>query len=305
MKTRLAPTPSGRMHLGNALSALLCWLSARSQGGTVLLRVENLDLLRTSEEYTQAILEDLRWLGLSWEEGPLYQSQRSSFYEECLAKLEKQGLLYPCFCSRAELHAASAPHQSDGNYVYSGRCRRLTAEKAAAKGRAGAVRVHVPNETIAFTDGCQGEYRQNLAEECGDFILRRSDGVFAYQLAAPADDGDMDVTEVVRGRDLLSSAPRQIWLMRQLGYTPPRFCHLPMLLAPDGRRLSKRDRDLDLGALRAAGRRPEEIIGLLAHVCGLLPRAQQATAASLVSLFSWQKIHKEDIYLPHAFLSAF
>lgn len=298
MKGRLAPTPSGRMHLGNALSALLCWLSARSQGAALVLRIEDLDLLRTSPAHTQAILDDLLWLGLPWDEGPFYQSQRSAFYEDCLQKLAAQGLLYPCFCSRAELHAASAPHQSDGNYVYSGHCRALTPAEAAAMGRAGAVRVRVPHETIRFTDGSQGEYSQNLAEECGDFILRRSDGVFAYQLAAPADDGAMGITEVVRGRDLLSSAPRQIWLMQTLGYAPPRFCHLPMLLAADGRRLSKRDQDLDLSALRAAGRRPEEIVGLLAHLCGLLPQPQPATPAELISLFRWNKITKKDIYLP-------
>ena len=301
MKGRLAPTPSGRMHLGNALSALLCWLSARSQGGTLILRIENLDLLRTSEEYTRAIMEDLHWLGIDWDEGPVFQSERSPFYEACLEKLGAKNLLYPCFCSRAELHAANAPHESDGQYVYGGRCRAMSEAQRHAQNRPGAVRVRVPNENISFTDGCQGPCTQNLAKECGDFILRRSDGVFAYQLAAPADDGEMGVTEVVRGRDLLSSAPRQIWLMKQLGYIPPRFCHLPMLLAPDGRRLSKRDADLDLAALRGRGKRPEEIVGLLAYLCGLQPAPQALPATDLLPTFNWAQVRKEDIFLPPAF----
>lgn len=299
MKSRLAPTPSGQMHLGNALAALLCWLSAKKQGMPVMLRIENLDLLRTSNNYTKSIMEDLLWLGLPWDEGPIYQSQRSSFYEECLATLGKKGLLYPCFCSRAELHAATAPHQSDGIYVYSGRCRGLTTTQQAAQNRPGAVRVRVPNLSVTVLDGCQGGFTQNLLHDCGDFILRRSDGVFAYQLAAPADDGAMGIAEVVRGRDLLSSAPRQQWLMEQLGYRPPRFCHLPMLLAPDGRRLSKRDNDLTLAALRTAGHRPQDIIGLLASLCGLLPKAQPATANALIPLFAWNRLVKDDIYLPH------
>ncbi len=298
MKGRLAPTPSGRMHLGNALSALLCWLSAKSQGGSLLLRIENLDLLRTSEEYTQSIQEDLRWLGLGWEEGPVFQSERGPFYKDCLRSLEEQDLLYPCYCSRAELHTASAPHESDGNYIYSGRCRSLSEAERRAKNRPGALRVRVPNEVFSLVDGCQGPYAQNLARDCGDFILRRSDGVFAYQLAAPADDGAFGVTEVVRGRDLLPSAPRQIWLMQKLGYPAPHFCHLPMLLAADGRRLSKRDADLDLGALRKAGHRPQAILGLLAFLAGLLPKPEALTAAELLPLFSWEKVTRGDIFLP-------
>lgn len=305
---RFAPTPSGRMHLGNALAALLAWLSAKSQGGRILLRVEDLDLTRTSPAHTAAIMDDLLWLGLDWDIGPRhaqpqnaaeakwFQSRRGAFYEAKLEKLAALGLVYPCFCSRAQLHAATAPHAEDGSYVYDRRCLRLSpAELAEIKITRGAARrLRVPDETVGFMDGCQGWYEENLERECGDFILRRSDGVFAYQLAAPADDGDAGVTEVVRGRDLLSSAPRQIWLMRRLGYTPPRFCHLPLLLAPDGRRLAKRDAGLDLGAIRARGKRPEALVGVLAHLAGLLPKARPVAAKDLIELFSWGKIHKED-----------
>lgn len=305
---RFAPTPSGKMHLGNVFAALLCWLSARSQGGRVVLRVEDLDLVRTSPAYTESILRDLAWLGLSWDEGPekggahgpYWQSQRTAFYEEQLGQLKALGLVYPCFCSRAELHAATAPHASDGSYVYSGRCRALTPEQAAQNtvGRAPALRVRVPDEVVGFTDGCQGYYEENLANEAGDFILRRSDGVFAYQLAAPADDGAMGITEVVRGRDLLSSAPRQIWLLRTLGYTPPRYCHHPLLLAADGRRLSKRDKDVDLSAIQGQVPQPEPLLGTLAYLAGLLPQPQAVSAAQLVPLFSWQKVRREDITMP-------
>lgn len=312
VKGRFAPTPSGNMHLGNVFAALLAWLSARCQGGRMLLRIEDLDLARTSPAYTRQMMADLDWLGLDWDEGPraggangpYLQSERTAFYETQQAKLAARGLVYPCFCSRAELHAATAPHAADGSYVYDGRCRALTKETRAQRAalRPGALRVAVPDETVHFVDGCQGPYTQNLQTECGDFILRRSDGVFAYQLAAPADDGEMGVSEVVRGRDLLQSAPRQIWLMRTLGYPPPRYCHLPLLLAPDGRRLSKRDADLDLGALRARGVGAEELVGRLAHLAGLLPEPHPTAAAALVPAFRWASVHREDIVLPADFL---
>ena len=307
MKGRFAPTPSGRMHLGNAFSALLCWLSVRRQGGTLLLRIEDLDLLRTSPHFTEQIMDDLRWMGLDWDEGPgcgengpYLQSERAAFYGECLTKLVGHKLIYPCFCSRADLHSASAPHHADGSYLYDRRCRVLSKaqQKEKSKKRSPAMRVKVPDERISFVDCCQGPYEQALAEDCGDFILRRSDGVYAYQLAAPADDGAMGVTEVVRGSDLLPSAPRQIWLMRQLGYTPPAFCHTPMLLCADGRRLAKRDADLDLGALRGRGVRPEKLLGHLAYLAGLLPAPKAVPAAALVAHFSWDKVRKEDILLP-------
>lgn len=310
MKGRLAPTPSGRMHLGNLFAALLCWLSARAAGGSLIMRIEDLDTLRTSPAHTEEILSDLHWLGLDWDEGPgalsgdegtggpYLQSERTSFYEAQQAKLSALGLVYPCWCSRAELHAASAPHLGDGSYVYSGRCRDNPGwAEAAAGGRPPALRARVPDEVISFVDGCQGPFSQNLALDCGDFILRRSDGVFAYQLAATADDGAMGVTQVVRGRDLLASTPRQIWLLRTLGRPVPEYYHLPLLLAPDGRRLAKRDKDLDAGALRARLHGPGPLLGLLGHLAGLLEKPEPATVRDLLALFDWAKVPKEDIII--------
>ncbi|MCI8476861.1 MAG: tRNA glutamyl-Q(34) synthetase GluQRS, partial [Oscillospiraceae bacterium] len=256
---RFAPTPSGRMHLGNLFCALLAWLSVRAAGGRMILRVENLDLLRTSFDYARQMEEDLRFLGLDWDEGgslggsngPYYQSERTPYYESLLERLTAKGLVYPCFCSRAQLHAAQAPHTADGEVVYSGVCRNLSPAEleVRARTRPPALRLRVPAETISLTDGHYGPYQQRLDTQCGDFILRRSDGVFAYQLAVVADDAAMGVTQVVRGRDLLPSAPRQIYLFRLLGFQPPAFVHTPLLLAHDGRRLSKRDGDLDLDGL--------------------------------------------------------
>ena len=208
---RYAPSPSGRMHLGNLMCCLLAWLSAKSKGGQVLLRIEDLDTMRCPRVYADAIMDDLAWLGLS-ADGPtptVYQSERSKIYQQYYDILLKKGLVYPCFCSRSQLHAASAPHRSDGQVVYAGTCRGLSAEEVARRSlmRAPAFRVRVPDEEIAFTDGHLGRYAENLARDCGDFYLRRADGVFAYQLAVVVDDALMGVTEVVRGSDLLSSTP--------------------------------------------------------------------------------------------------
>ena len=257
MKGRFAPTPSGRMHLGNLFSALLAWLDVRSQGGSMVFRVEDLDPERCTLDRARQAADDLIWLGLDWDEGgvePNYcQSRRSQHYEAAFRTLEEQGMVYPCYCSRAQRLAASAPHRSDGSVVYSGRCAHLTAEERAAleaQGRRPAWRVRVPEERVTVNDLHMGPYTENLCRDCGDFILRRSDGVWAYQLAVVVDDALMGVTQVVRGADLLPSAPRQAWLHRTLGYEPPEFAHVPLLTASDGRRLAKRDRDLDVGVLR-------------------------------------------------------
>ncbi len=312
MKTvvgRFAPTPSGKMHLGNVLCCLVAWLSARSQGGKVLLRVEDLDPERSGADYERQIEEDLRWLGLDWDEGGLEaaggrycQSGRSGVYEQYFDILFEKGLIYPCFCSRAELHAADAPHLSDGRYFYPGTCRNLTLEEAAekAKKRKPAWRVKVPDETVRFTDLHYGPYAENLAAECGDFVIRRADGVFAYQLATAVDDGLMGVTEVVRGRDLIGSTARQLWLQRTLGLPSPVYGHIPLLTDWDGRRLSKRDGDLDLARLREKWR-PEEIIGMLAEAAGILPAYRPVSARELVPLFSWGKVKKRDVRLPEGF----
>lgn len=298
---RYAPSPSGRMHLGNLMCCLLAWLSAKSKGGQVLLRIEDLDTLRCPRVYADAIMDDLAWLGLA-ADGPtptVYQSERSEIYQQYYDILLKKGLVYPCFCSRSQLHAASAPHRSDGQVVYAGTCRGLSDAEIARRSltRAPAFRVQVPDEEIAFTDGHLGRYAENLARDCGDFYLRRADGVFAYQLAVVVDDALMGVTEVVRGSDLLSSTPRQLWLYRELGLTAPQFYHLPLLLAPDGRRLSKRDGDQSLENLRARYT-PQEIIGKLAYVCGLQDTPAPAAPQELVPGFSWDKVPKQDILLP-------
>ena len=218
---RYAPSPSGRMHLGNLMCCLLAWLSAKSKGGQVLLRIEDLDTQRCPRSYADAIVDDLAWLGLAADgpTPPIYQSDRSEIYQRYFDELSRRGLVYPCFCSRSQLHAASAPHRSDGQVIYAGTCRGLTPAEIAerSKTRAPAWRVQVPDEVIAFEDGHMGHYEENLARDCGDFFLRRADGVFAYQLAVVVDDALMGVDEVVRGSDLLSSTPRQLWLYRELG----------------------------------------------------------------------------------------
>lgn len=291
---RFAPSPSGRMHLGNVFSALMAWLSVRSAGGTMVLRIEDLDPDRCRPEYAEQMKDDLRWLGLDWDVEQTPQSRRTEAYRECFERLRDMGLVYPCYCSRGELHAASAPHASDGNVIYAGTCRDLTEEERAAKTRRPAWRLIVPDEEIAFHDGLQGEYRENLARECGDFIIRRSDGVYAYQLAVVTDDAEAGVTQIVRGRDLLSSTPRQIYLQRLLGLPTPEYYHVPLLVAPDGRRLSKREHDLDMGALRERCT-PEALLGCLAQLSGLRPTAEPVTAGELAAVFSWNFAAKENI----------
>jgi glutamyl-tRNA synthetase len=282
------------MHLGNLFSALLAWLSVRSVGGELLLRIEDLDPDRCRPAYAAALKDDLRWLGLHWDREGQPQSQRSGEYALQFAKLEQAGLVYPCYCSRTELHAASAPHASDGRVLYAGTCRDLTPAQQAEKTKKPAWRLLVPDKTYGFTDGLQGPYRVNLATECGDFIIRRADGVYAYQLAVVTDDALMGVTQVVRGRDLLDSTPRQLYLYERLGLTPPDFYHVPLLLAADGRRLSKRERDLDMESLRQHTT-PEQIIGLLAFLAGLQPAPTPVTARELAKTFSWDRVRREDV----------
>lgn len=296
VRGRFAPSPSGRMHLGNLFCALMAWIPVRAANGEMVLRIEDLDPDRSKLEYALQIEDDLRWFGLDWDEGgqkggpcgPYYQSRRQSLYEDCFRRLEEKGLVYPCYCTRGELHSAQAPHREDGMPVYSGRCRSLSPEERArlAENRRPAWRLTVPDGEVSFVDGWQGEYRENLARDCGDFIIRRSDGVYAYQLAVVADDGEMGITQVVRGCDLLDSTPRQLYLYRLLGYPEPEFFHLPLILSETGKRLSKRDRDQDLGYLRSFYGRPEPILGQLGFRAGLLDRPEPVTAQELVQVFS-------------------
>ena len=290
---RFAPTPSGRMHLGNVFAGLISWLSVKARNGEWVLRMEDLDTLRTSAEFAQVLRQDLLWLGLGWDRETEPQSQRSPVYDRYFDRLRELGLLYPCYCTRSQLHSVNAPHLSDGTYVYPGTCRNLA---EAPAGRAPAWRVLVPDRVYTVEDKCQGHYEMNLATDCGDFVVRRADGVYVYQLAVTVDDGETRVTEVVRGMDLLSSSPRQMYLQEILGFATPEYGHVPMLLAPDGRRLSKRDKDLDLGYLRTT-MSPEALIGSLAFASGLIDQKAAISAAELAAEFSWDKLKKEDIYL--------
>ena len=296
---RFAPTPSGRMHLGNAFALLMAWLGARAEGGRIILRIEDLDPRAQDREVAELLIDDLAWLGLDWDEGPYWQSERGEVYTEAIALLKEQGLTYPCFCTRSQLHAATAPHASDGTYVYTGTCKGLSPEEVTRLSleRAPATRLAVPDADdpaghVEFEDAVFGHQEETLARDCGDFLVRRSDGVVAYQLAVAVDDALMGVTQVVRGRDLLGSTARQMWVQKALGLPSPTFAHVPLLIAPDGRRLAKRDRDLDLGAIRARGLRPERVIGALGALVGLCPEGAEMTPEGLLRGFSWEILRK-------------
>lgn len=291
-KGRFAPSPTGRMHLGNVFSALLSWLSVKSRGGEWLLRIEDIDPGRSRQAYADMLMDDLLWLGLEWDGQPVYQSQRSDIYAYYFRKLSEQGLTYPCYCTRADLLATQAPHESDGRVVYKGTCRHL----APRPGVAAATRLIVADKVVSFTDGHYGEHGVNLATQVGDFIIRRKDGAWAYQLAVVVDDALMGITEVVRGRDLLLSSPQQMYVARLLGFASPRFIHLPLLCNQAGQRLSKRDQSLDMEALRRRFTAPE-IIGRLAFLAGLIPECQPVTPHELLGSFSWNKVPGRDIEL--------
>lgn len=291
---RFAPSPTGRMHLGNVFSALLSWLSIKAQGGKWVLRIEDIDPQRSRMEYADLIMSDLEWLGLTWDEGPFYQSERGEIYEAELQKLADRGMTYPCYCTRADILATQAPHESDGRVVYKRTCRNL---KPGTHSGPAAIRMRVPEEgegIVSFVDGHYGEQTVDLTTQCGDFIVRRKDGAWAYQLAVVVDDALMGITEVVRGRDLLLSSPQQIYLAKELGFAPPRFTHLPLLCNTEGQRLSKRDRSLDMEALRSRFE-AEDIIGLLAYKAGLQESPNRVTAEELVAGFDWSNIGIADI----------
>lgn len=254
-KGRFAPSPSGRMHLGNVFAGLIAWLDAKSVGGHMVLRIEDLDQERCKPAYSEQLVDDLKWLGLDWQEGgnfePYLQSKRTQYYDIAFDKLKYQGHLYPCWCTRGERLAVSAPHVGEERGVGRCGCYDLTDDQRAERRRvkAPAWKVAVPNQVVEFHDLGLGSQRAHLLHDCGDFIIRRADGAYGYQLAVVVDDGEMGITRVVRGNDLLNSTPWQIWLMETLGYQVPTYGHVPLLVAPDGRRLSKREKDLDLGAL--------------------------------------------------------
>ncbi len=300
VRGRFAPSPSGRMHLGNVASSLVAWLSAKSAGGVVVLRIEDLDRGRCTREYAEQIARDFERLGLCWDEGGLYdgylQSGCDDYYLSVLERVAAKAKVYPCFCTRAELHTASAPHASDGTPIYDGRCKRLSTaecERLLAE-RPAALRVEVPDREYSFDDRRLGRISQNLARECGDFVLRRSDGIFSYQLAVVADDIRMGVTEVVRGRDLADSTPRQLYLYELLDAPRPEYLHTPLLVAPDGKRLSKREKSLDLGKLFEIST-PERIIGELAWRLGIIDRSEPVTPTEILGEFSREKLVRGDV----------
>ncbi len=301
---RFAPTPSGYTHFGNLFCYLLAWLSAKQQGGRIVLRMEDLDTQRTSKAFAVAAMEDLKWLGLYWDEGPkgnapdsFYQSCRTQIYEACFEKLRQAGQIYPCYCSRNDVKLANAPHTSDGRTVYPGTCRSLTPQQQAEQKRRPAWRLKVPEKEICFTDGVQGLYSQELSTGCGDFPVRRADDVFCYQLAVVLDDALMGITEVVRARDLLSSTPQQIYLYSLLGMQIPRFYHIPTLLDANANRLAKRDGSAGLAKLRGQCT-PQQVLGKLAFLAGQQPTPAPRTLASLTEHFSWENVPRQDICVP-------
>ena len=281
------------MHLGNIYTALLSWLSVKSRGGKWILRIEDLDPQRSKVEYARQIEDDLLWLGLEWDEGglagigphgPYVQSQRHALYEEALERLKATGLCYPCTCTRADILATQAPHESDGRVVYKGTCRPPLLPAPYVEKPRRAVRLYVPDEDIVFTDRIKGQQTVNLSRHCGDFIVRRGDGAWAYQLAVVVDDALMGVTEVMRGDDLLLSAAQQIYLYLLLGYDAPEFAHVPLVCNDDGIRLSKRDRSLSMEYLRAH-HSPEEILGMAAHRAALIPSPKAITLQELMEVY--------------------
>ena len=290
---RFAPSPTGRMHAGNIYAALVAWLIAKSQGGEIVLRIEDMDRERSKPEFIDAVQRDFEMLGLTWDHGPFFQHDRDEAYAAAFNSLVERGLVYPCYCTRADLHAASAPHRGE-KLVYPGTCRSLSVDERAAReasGRKPAMRLIVPDEIISFRDTIQGEYSQNLEFDCGDFLIRRSDQAFAYQLAVVVDDAAQGVNCVVRGVDLLCSTPQQIYLQDLLGLPHPAYGHIPLLVAERDRRLSKRDHDASLDALLARFGSPEAIIGHIAGVVGLASTTEPATPEQLLSCFSLKNLH--------------
>ena len=301
VRGRLAPSPTGYLHLGNAWSFLLAWLACRSAGGTLVLRMEDLDPERSRPAFAAAIMEDLRWLGLDWDEGPdkekarsmesYFQSARHTFYQGALRRLEEDGAVYPCYCTRKELRSlAGAPHPTrespfgDSGAAYPGTCRFLSGEERRMReqeGRRACLRLRCPEHSVAFQDAVYGPHSFSPAQWGGDFALQRSDGVIAYQLAVVVDDGLMGISQVVRGADLLSSTPRQLLLFDLLGFPRPSYAHIPLICDAEGFRLAKRHASLSLRSLREQGVPPENILGFLAWKAGLRERPETARPQEL------------------------
>lgn len=309
VRGRFAPSPSGQMHLGNVWTALLAWLSVRKAGGEMILRMEDLDPERSRPAFAEQILTDLRWLGLDWDEGPdiggpfapYSQDDRRELYKQAIDKLTLSGLVYPCFCSRAELHSPTlAPHAGETEWRYPGTCKLLGDQQRLFRmqqGKRPLLRVAVPDKNYTFTDGIQGVFTQNLHTACGDFVVQRSDGVHAYQLAVVVDDALMSISQVVRGSDLLASTVKQLYLYEILELPPPAFAHVPLLIDQSGQRLSKRQQSLTLSALRQKGVKAERIIGYLAWRAGLIEYDESVAARDLVVDFSLHRISRAPVLI--------
>ena len=293
---RFAPSPTGRMHAGNIFAALMAWLVAKSQGGTMVLRIEDLDRARSKQCYIDQVQRDFEMLGLTWDRGPYFQHDRDEAYAAAFDALNDAGLAYPCFCTRADLHAASAPHQGE-KLVYPGTCRHLSDVERFEKTRAlfskpdpsriaPAMRLSVDARTIAVDDLFQGSYEQRLDRDCGDFLIRRTDGAFAYQLAVVVDDAAQGVNSVVRGIDLLCSTPQQVYLQDLLGLEHACYAHIPLFVDELGRRLAKRNKSAAIDELMACCGSPEGVVGHIAYTAGLIEFDEPATPDELLSVFS-------------------
>lgn len=283
VRGRFAPSPTGRMHAGNIFAALCAWLVAKSQGGSIVLRIEDLDRDRSKPCYVDLVQRDFETLGLTWDEGPYFQSNREEAYRAAYDVVCEKALVYPCFCSRADLHAASAPHAGE-RFVYPRTCLGLSDAERAEKieMRPPAMRLRVPDEGVVFEDMLQGPVSENLAFDGGDFVLRRFDGTFAYQLAVVVDDAEQGVNSVVRGVDLLSSCAQQMHLQDLLGHAHPHYAHVPLLVDDSGRRLAKRNRDAALDELLVRFKTPEAALGHIAGLTGLMPTCEPAGAQDIL-----------------------
>ena len=284
---RFAPSPSGRMHAGNIYAALMSWLIVKSQGGRIVLRIEDLDVSRSKAEWASQVQRDFELLGLTWDVGPYCQQDRFEAYRHAYGQIAEKGRVFPCFCTRADLHAASAPHRGE-KLVYPGTCRNLTGSEVAARRalREPAWRLQAPHVDYVVDDLIQGRYVQNLARECGDFVVRRSDGLFAYQLAVVVDDAEQGVNCIVRGMDLLVSTPQQMYLQDLLGIPHASYAHVPLLVGEKDRRLSKRDRDAGLDELLARYKTPDGVVGHIAFVTGLIDCDSPASPEDILAGFN-------------------
>lgn len=299
--TRLAPSPTGALHLGNARTFLVNWLLARQNGWRVVLRIEDIDGPRIKAGAGRQLLDDLQWLGLDWDDEPVYQSRRRRLYEEALGNLLKSGRAYACTCSRKEVEAAaSAPHAEDGAAVYPGTCRGRYAsieDARASAGRAPAIRFEAPDRTVELADVFAGRQSFDIAEALGDFVVAKADGTPAYQLAVVVDDADMNVTDIVRGDDLLDSTPRQMLLYEALGLAErvPAYYHLPLVVGADGRRLAKRHGDTRLSSYRDLGVPPGRVVALLARWSGMADAGNEVAPRALLDGFNLDVLPRNPI----------